>query len=294
MWMKMMTVKEEVDVIRRVFDDYVEPVASSFMFGEVPSTVFVIHRNGTKERDWLASVRFKNTLTISMFRCEVWLEDINRLCRRCKIWLQPVDVMEVVSLYFMLHPLYQFQHMDFHTKAEADYDNMLYGAGKSTYEFIKNHFPLRTKAQESVLEILNCHNMIFCNNFGGKRRITVEKMMVVAWERYVNEMMRTHPKAYKTSIHFKASMSQVDEDGFIRLSRHEDISGIEYVNRDVKRILEEYHAETEHNRYEGKRKFSVRKKNVAVVRIDTRHGGSTTNGNSGFKRLKTTQHFSLE
>lgn len=288
--MKMMSIKEEIDIIRRIFDDYVEPVASSFMYGEVPSTVFVIHRKGTKERDWLASVRFKNTVTISMFRCEVWLEDINRLCRRCKIWLQPKDVMEVVVLYFMLHPLYQTQHMDFHTNAESDYDSMLYGAGISTYQFIKNHYPIKTKAQEAVLDLLNYHNMVFCNQFGGKRRKTIERYYTVARELYENEMLRNHYMAYKTSIHYKASMSQVDENGFIRLSRHEDLSSVEYVNRDVEQSLKDYRAEQENSRYKDKKKFSVRKKNVAVVHIDKRNQTYETE----FKYMKASNRFLAE
>lgn len=287
---KMMSVKEEIDIIRRMFDDYVEPVASSFMYGEVPSTVFVIHRQGTKERDWLASVRFKNTTTISMFRCEVWLEDINRLCRRCKIWLQSEDVMEIVALYFMLHPLYQTQHMDFHTNAESDYDSMLYGAGMSTYQFIREHYPIKTKAQEAVLDLLNYHNMVFCNHFGGRQKKTIERYFVVARERYENEMLRNHYMAYKTSIHYKASMSQVDEDGFIRLSPHIDISSIEYVNRDVEQSLREYHEEEENSRYKGKKKFSIRRKNIAVVRIDRRNPVYETE----FKHLKASNHFLME
>ena len=72
---------QAIVMIKDVFDNYVEPVAKSFMSGELPSVMLTIHRRGTREKDWLAHVRFKDSLTVSLFKCDVYIDDIYRLCR---------------------------------------------------------------------------------------------------------------------------------------------------------------------------------------------------------------------
>lgn len=235
--MKMMTTNRQIEIIREMFDKYVEPVASGFMCGEVPSTVFEIHRRGTREGDWLAFVRFRNTLTISVFRCAVYLEDIVRLCRRCKIWLLTEPVYEVVVTYFMLHPLYQSQCMDFTHDNLSDYESMFADAGKLTYRFIKKHFTFYEPVQKTVLEILNIHNQIFTNrNVGYSLKNAMEENRLT----YKGFMMNRYPMAYKTSTHFKASSCIVDADGFMHLEKREEISHTEYMNGDdVSDILKE-------------------------------------------------------
>ena len=228
--MKMLTTQKQIEIIRDVFDRFVEPVASSFMSGEVPSTMFTIHRKGSREKDWLASVRFRNTLTISVFKCEVFMEDIVNLCRRCKIYLVTDTIYEVVALYFMLHPLYQSQFMIFEHDTIQDYESMMRNAGRSTYRFIKRQFQFEDPVQKTVLEILNCYNLLFTNTviLGRNIREQLENYQST----YVGFMMNRHPGAYKTAIHFKAQNYVVDRDGFIILEPRKDLSKVEYIREE--------------------------------------------------------------
>lgn len=256
--MKMMTTMRQIEIIRDMFDLYVEPVASSFMCGEVPSTVFEIHRRGTREGDWLAFVRFRNTLTISVFKCEVYLEDIVRLCRRCKIWLLTEPVYEMIVTYYMLHPLYQSQCIDFAHNIVNDYESMLADAGRLTYRFIKKHFHFYDPVQKTVLEILHLHNQLFTNRAGVR---SFRQQMEDEWEAYKGYMMNRYPMAYKTSIHFKASISRVDADGFIHLDRREEISKTEYISTEsVDEIIQKQHEEDQEElaKKKQKRAFSKR------------------------------------
>ena len=228
--MKMITTARQIEIIREMFDLYVEPVASSFMCGEVPSTVFEILRRGTRENDWLAFIRFRNTLTISVFRCEVYLEDIVRLARRCKIWLLTESVYKILVTYFMLHPLYQSQCMDFTHDNLADYESMLANAGRMAYRFIKKHFRFEDPVQKTILEMLNIHNLLFTNRPGVRN---LREQMEEERLTYKGYMMNRYPDAYRTSTHFKASISMVDENGFIRLERrNRAIPKVEYIGKE--------------------------------------------------------------
>ena len=104
--MRTITIKQMVSITTELFKKYIEPTAISMMSGEVPNSTFVIHRDGSTDSEWLAQVRFKNTLTISMFHCDVYLEDVMRFCRWCKLYLITEEVFRVAVLYTILHPLY--------------------------------------------------------------------------------------------------------------------------------------------------------------------------------------------
>lgn len=236
-----MTIERQIEIIRNMFDQYVEFVAGSFMYGQVPSTVFMIHRTGSKEKDWLASVRFRNTITISVFRCEVWMEDIDRLCRKCKIYLLTEPIYEVISLYFMLHPLYQTQYVDFsHNDVVLDYDSMIAGAGKATYKFIKKHFPFHDPVQKTVLEMLNYYNMMITNQPYQSSTETLSEAMESVREIYVGYMMNRHYYCYKHAIHYKASNALLDADGFMIMERLNKNKSIQYVrDENVDKISKE-------------------------------------------------------
>lgn len=215
----MMSTEREVEIIRSMFDTYVEFVAASFMCGEVPSSVFAIHSRGTKDNDWLATVKFKNSLTISMFRCEVYLEDLVRLCRRCKFWLITEPVLEVVSLYFMLHPLLQTQNLNFAKSATVGYESMLAGAGDMTYKFISKCFHFSDPVQRHCLEVLRCHNILSVNLPYSQNKSDVKELMDYEWCCYKQYMLEKYPAAYRKATHFKASGNIVDELGFIHISK---------------------------------------------------------------------------
>lgn len=85
--MKTITIDQMIQITTEMFNDYVEPVALSLMCGEVPNTTFIIHRIGSDGNDLFPRVRFKNTVNISVFKCDIWLDDILLLCRKCKMYL---------------------------------------------------------------------------------------------------------------------------------------------------------------------------------------------------------------
>lgn len=268
--MKMMTTPRQVEIICEMFDAYVEPVASSFMSGEVPSTVFKVHQSGTREGDWLAFVRFRNTLTISVFKCEVYLDDVVSLCRKCKIWLLTETIYKVIVTYFMLNPLYQCQCIDFTHDNISDYESMLINAEKMTYKFIKKHFQFEANIQKTILEMLHTHMLLFTNRSGPRN---LNRVMEEHRERYVAYMMRHYPMAYKTAIHFKASKSIVTQEGFIHLERVVDISRTEYIGQeDPEEILRQYQLEDqEAKNKKAKKPFSKKppKRKAVHVSADT-------------------------
>ena len=251
--MKMMDVERQIEIIKEMFDLYVEPVASGFMFGEVPSSVFAIHCHGTKESDWLAAVRFKNTVTISVFRCEVWLEDIVRLCRRCKIWLITEEVLKIVSAYFMLHPLLQTQNINFTHNTSIGFESMLAGAGDMTYRFLRDHFLFTVKEQRVVLELLNYHNIIYTNLPYGPNKDNIKEAMENEWKIYREIMLEKYPHAYRKSTHYKAAWCRVDEQGFIHFCRNPEAR----LTHSREETVEEVMKLKGNNRRKGKKEYSI-------------------------------------
>lgn len=216
--MKLLTLDEMVTITTKMFDQYVEPVALSLMSGEVPNTTFAIHRTGTRDKDWLARVRFKNTVTISVFRCDVYLEDIMLLCRRCKLYLITPEVFRVAVTFAMLHPLYQTQYMNFSTDVNTDFDSMMAGAGKAAYGFMSKHFMLDGPLESYVLDLIYYKSMSFINCYKyAPKGIHVSEVIEDLTDRYEFIMMETHPSAYQRAKALKAHTNLVDEDGFIIL-----------------------------------------------------------------------------
>lgn len=239
MKLKTISLDRMVELTQDAFNNYVEPVAYSFMSGEVPATTFMIHRTGTKENDWLAHVRFKNTVTISVFRCEVYIDDILNLCRKCRMYLVTEEVYRVTVLYVMLHPLYQTQHMNFKTNVNVDYDSMMAGAAKATYNFIVNHFDFHCTLERTVLEILRYHAMVLINNFNGVPKfINVSDHISSLKSEYEFFMNILYPREYKTAIKYKARTNLVDKDGFIKLEPKTQ-GGISYVGKEAAKWVQQ-------------------------------------------------------
>lgn len=218
--MRLFTLDRAVEITNSVFDTYVEPAGLSLMSGEVPSVMLSINRRGTKEKDWLAQVRFKNTLAISVFRCDVYLEDIFRLCRQCKLYLITEEVYTVVTLYAILHPLFQSQYLDFGFDVNADYESMMASAGTAAYEFIQKHFEFTSETQIIALEILRYFMMIFTNHHGSVRNVV--KQYESQQREYERWMQDSYPGAYKIARFRKAQTSLIDKDGFLLLERRTD------------------------------------------------------------------------
>lgn len=217
--MRLITLDEAVQIVSQVFDEYVEPLAVSMMSGEVPSITFAIHRYGTKESDWLAHVSFKNSSSISTFKCDVYLEDIFRFCRHCRLWLITDGVFQVVALYYMLHPLYQSQYINFDIDVNADYESMMSGAGKETYNFIQQYCRVVSPVQQTVLDILKYHMMIFTNHYYGTQKHKAGRAYLNAVQQYAYYMHEEAKGAYDVARYRKAQTCLVDKDGFMIMER---------------------------------------------------------------------------
>ena len=216
--MRLFTLQRAVQISNEMFSEYVEPLGLSMMSGEVPQMMFMIHQRDSKYQDWLAQVRFKNTLTISVFKCEVYLEDVFRLCRRCKLWLITEEIFRVAVLYAMIHPLYQSQYLDFTRDINADYESMMAGAGKDTYRFIKNFYLARIDydpVEKIVLDIFRYHLMIYTN----KTETGCGEAYEDALFAYRQIMLLQYKGAYEVARYRKAQTYLIDEDGYMLMER---------------------------------------------------------------------------
>lgn len=216
--MRLFKLIQAVQIANDMFDNYVEPLGMSMMSGEVPQVMFLIHQRDSKDQDWLAQVRFKNTTAISVFKCELYLEDVFRLCRRCKLWLITEDIFRIVVLYAMIHPLFQSQYLDFTKDINADYDSMMAGAGKDTYRFIRDFYLGRVKydpVEKITLDILKYHMMVYTN----KTEPGLGDALEDALFKYRQIMMTKYKGAYEAARFRKAQMYLIDKDGFIQLEK---------------------------------------------------------------------------
>ena len=150
--MRTVSMNDMVDITLEVFNEYIEPVACSFMYGEVPTSTIMIHRTGTYDHDYLTKVRFKNTTSISIFRCEIFMQDVLNLCRICKLYLVTPEIFTTVITYSMLFPLYQSQHMDFDkVGVDLGYDQMMTESGNDAYKFMLKHFNFPNQFNRDVI-----------------------------------------------------------------------------------------------------------------------------------------------
>lgn len=209
-------------ILDELFDKYVEPLSETFMTGEVPTVTFLLFRSGTKESNWLSYTRFKNSGSVSIYRCEVYMDDVMLLCRRCKIYLITKPIFTIMVLYSVLHPLYQTQYTDWKHE-DDDYDSMMSAAGKQTYRFIKDNFKFNDPQEELVLEILKYNMMLFTNKFYGlKENENPKKIYENLLNEYKTIMLDKYHNSYVLARYFKAQTYLINTDGFIVLEKKGD------------------------------------------------------------------------
>ena len=265
--MRLFDLDDAAQMTVDVFNDYVEPVGISLMCGEVPTIYFEVHKTGTKENDWLASVRFKNSANISVFKCAVYIQDIFKLCRMCKLWLITRDTFSIVVSYAMLHPLYQTQHINFVHDIDTDYDSMLSAANKETYRFLKNHYSNINDEQSTVLEVLRHHMMQFTNRYWSLRSGYDDfSSAYKSYQRdYENIMLEKYGDAYRTARRYKANYGPVDEDGFIILERTTKTTGEKQMHSVVDADITQYKLASEmYDQSVG----SIKRFNIDIDRIN--------------------------
>ena len=215
--MRFNTLNELAAMTAELFDNYVAPAAKSMMSGEVPSAMLTIHRLGTKDKDWLAFVQFKDGMPVSTFRCSLYLEDVFRLCRRNYIYLVTDEIYRVAALYAMLHPLYQSQYSDFTKDLMLDYDSMMAGAGDETYRFITRYYDFGPDGTDRIaLDLFRYHMMIFSNH---PKVYDVKSKVKLRRADYESMMLDKYPDAYRAARFRKAQTCQGDREGFIRLEK---------------------------------------------------------------------------
>lgn len=220
--MRLISLDEMCDITTRLFNKYVEPLAETFMTGEVPAVTFVVKRNGTRESNWLAYTKFKNTVSISSYRCEVYLRDIMELCRRCKIYLITKRIFVVVALYSMLHPLFQTQYTE-RTHSDDDYDSMMSAAGKQAYRFMSKYFNFKTDEDHLTLNILKYYMMLYTNKFYDlERNENPKKTFDNYIKMYETRMRSQYSAAYYGARKYKANTLLVTPEGFIKMERKKD------------------------------------------------------------------------
>lgn len=209
--MKMFTDDTAVGICIDMFDQYVEPCAYSLMDGELPAVTYRIHRSGSNDHDWSAAIQLKNTLTISVFHCEIYLEDIYYLCRNCKLYLITESVFRPACLFYMLYGLLQTQRVQVVSSAIEDFNFMLLNAAKMSYMFIKKHYPFRSPIEQLTLDIIWNVSARLGDN-------TVNSTLITdLYAKYIEQMKLDHPKALNTARHWKAHRNRVDDEGFIVL-----------------------------------------------------------------------------
>lgn len=220
--MRTISMNDMVDIALDMFNEYVEPVASSFMYGEVPTSTIMIHRTGTYDHDFLTKVRFKNTTSISIFRCEIYMQDVLNFCRTCKFYLVTPEIFTTVITYSMLFPLYQSQHMDFDkVGVDVGYDQMMTESGHDTYRFMLKHFDFPSKFNRHVI-LDTIHYTIMNLNQTYKYFPKDKNIYETLYDLHVEYdyyMMKHHNHAYRASKQRKAQDYLVDDEGFIRLDR---------------------------------------------------------------------------
>ena len=230
-YVKTFSLDQAADICLEVFEEFVEVYAYSLMSGELPAITYLVHRTASKDRDWTATIRLKNSLTISIFRCEIYIADILYLCRRCKMYLQTPEVFRMAALFYMLHALLQTQHMDFSTNTDKDFESMMSGAGRSTYKFIKANYNFTDPIEYIVLDLLYYQSMVFTNNYKyAPRNQRVGDIIEDLQHQYVRYMKEHHYEAYRSSIRQKSMTYWIDEDGFIRLE-YKTTSRTQYVDK---------------------------------------------------------------
>lgn len=216
--MRTISMEQIVNISCELFNSYVEHVALSIMSGEVPSIMFNIHTRGTKEKDWLAYTRFKNTPAISVYKCDLYVDDVFRLCRINKLFLIDEYVYRIASLWYMLHPIYQLKYIYYMRGDTDNFDSMMASAGQETYMFMRKSYKFSSKVEELTLNVLNLQMMTYTNRLWcGVNNSAIS--YTTSQRQYEIFMLQKHELAYKTARFRKAQTCAVDEEGYIRLEK---------------------------------------------------------------------------
>ena len=200
-----------------VFATYIYPVVDKIMIGEVRSVSVNIFTKGSREKDVFARTKLRNKEVISIYRVDIWLEDIMRLCREHKMFLTTEEVFQIAVLYYILHPLYTTKFMESPSQGEI-FDSIYAAATDRTNQTIIRRIGKLSYIQSTVLDILKFSDMVYCNrSFDLEPGESPLEHKLMSINRYREYMLKHHKQAYHTAVKFKANYYQVDHDGFFVL-----------------------------------------------------------------------------
>ena len=254
--MRLVNTEEMIQISLEQFAKWAEPLACSFMYGEVPTSSIIIHRTGSYDHDWLTKVRFKNSVSISMFRCEIYLDDIIDFCKRCHIWLITKEIFRLAITFCMLYPLYQTQYMNFKEDGvETAYQTMITEAGKDTYDFMTQYYPFHDPLEKLILDIFFYESMHIIQTYkyfpeGLDYTETISKLIL----QYEKIMKKSYKIPYRTAQYRKAQDCLINEEGYM-LIEYVDQREIKYdEDMELQQIPQEVKEELVHVEQKEKRK----------------------------------------
>lgn len=241
--MRLISIQEMVDDVLYVFEHYAEPLACSFMYGEVPASTIMIHRTGTYDKDWLAKVRFKNSVSISVFRCEVYLEDVLGFCRDCHMWLVTKEIFDLAVAFTVIFPLYQTQFMNFkETGVETGYHNMMTESGYHTYKFLKSHYRRHSEIEDLALEIFYYNSMRLNQTYKYlPKEFDLLDHLGEMDLKYKDYMSENHQTAFNMARFRKSQNYLINKNGFILMEDigKQPLKQDQTIDMDRQAILEE-------------------------------------------------------
>ena len=214
--MRTFTVEWMVDELVELFANYVYPIVDKIMIGEVRSVSVNIFTKGSREKDIYARTKLRNQEVISLYRVDIWLEDIMRLCRSDKMYLVTEEIFEVVALYYILQPLFVSKFMESPEKGEI-FDSIYVGASRYTASAILDCSEKLTRIQKVALTNLYYTSLLSCN-YNPPQKSSLERQLT-AIKRYKKYMLANMRSPYITAVTYRANYYQVSPKGFIVLER---------------------------------------------------------------------------
>lgn len=214
--MRTFTVEWMVEELVELFAKYVYPVVDKIMIGEVRSVSVNIFTKGSREKDIYARTKLRNQEVISLYRVDIWLEDIMRLCRNAKMYLVTEEIFQIVSLYYILQPLYVAKFMESPSKGEI-FDSIYVGASRyATSDILNSHLKF-SRIQKVALTNLYYSSLLYCN-YNPPNKSSLERQLK-SIKRYKKYMLGNMRSQYITAVTYRANYYQVSPKGFIVLER---------------------------------------------------------------------------
>ena len=192
------------------------------MVGEVRSASVNIYTHGTFDKEEYAHTKLKNREVISVYRVDIWLDDIMRLCRNNKLYLITKEIFDIASVFYMLHPLFCAKFLE-NPSPKDNYDSIYCAAADLSCQYIDRRMIHLTKEQRLALNVFKYNIMVLTNHsFDLPPNDSPLEYKLKSIQEYKRYMLHYHKEAYRESVRFKAYTCEVTEEGFILLEKADD------------------------------------------------------------------------